>query len=414
VTTTHIRRDRHDWGTLLAGLIALTALAAAVLLAISLAPASAETPAERCKRETTAYNNAWKNSWAASHPGKKPSDAPKPPVPYKCGGNNNGGPPPTVAPTTTPDTPAETTAPTTKAPDDSSGPAMNAPTAPTERREIEHPGAGQKPIGTPSIRSHQRPSAAPSSTKAETSSVPSHKSTGVETKTPRTNSNPLTPKNASVDKYSGGPDESVSDPTSDACKYCTRDETGNVVEGPANSDDGWRNDWGCKDGTHSKANFPIAKCYTDYDYNIVNVKKLGVVRIPGDRPIAVCQHKAGLVAPPCSKSITYSTTESVSTSTENSIGGSLEVKGVGIEGSHTTTKGREIAIGQSTQDNAGYPENKIPKGYEVVFYQQYIGTAYQIQKVDTRTGQIVSYTDQVSYVPIAGTEPVLQKIGTAS
>ncbi|WP_336793173.1 hypothetical protein [Gordonia malaquae] len=145
MTTTHPRsRRRHDWGTLLAGLIALTALAAAVLLAISPAPASAETPAERCKRETTAYNNAWKNSWAASHPGKKPSDAPKPPVPYKCGGNNDG-PPPTVQPTTTaPEESTKTEVPETTAPSDGPRPALNAPTT---RREIEHPGLGQRPIG---------------------------------------------------------------------------------------------------------------------------------------------------------------------------------------------------------------------------------------------------------------------------
>ncbi len=148
MTTTHPRsRRRHDWGTLLAGLIALTALAAAVLIAISLAPASAETPAERCKRETTAYNNAWKNSWVATHPGKKPSDAPKPPVPYKCGSND--GPPPTVQPTTTaPEAPSDTTAAPTATPD-SSGPAVNAPTT---RRDIQHPDSDQ-----PSITSKPSP-----------------------------------------------------------------------------------------------------------------------------------------------------------------------------------------------------------------------------------------------------------------
>jgi hypothetical protein len=152
---------------LLAGLIALTALAAAVLLAISLAPASAETPAERCKRETTAYNNAWKNSWAASHPGKKPSDAPKPPVPSKCGSNNDG-PPPTITPTTSAP-PEETVGPTTSAPESNSdGPSMNAP---TERRELEHPDSGQKPIGNPSDTDLSSTTAEPgiSSSRAEKS-----------------------------------------------------------------------------------------------------------------------------------------------------------------------------------------------------------------------------------------------------
>ncbi len=150
MTTNHSRgRERHDWGTLPAGLIALTALAAAVLLAISLAPASAETPAERCKRETTAYNNAWKNSWAASHPGKKPSDAPKPPVPYKCGSNNDG-PPPTLSPSTPENKSPEDDSASTQTPEvpstDGGGPNMNAP---TERRELEHPQRGQAPIGKP-------------------------------------------------------------------------------------------------------------------------------------------------------------------------------------------------------------------------------------------------------------------------
>lgn len=84
---------------------------------------------------------------AALVPGKKPSDAPPPPVPYKCGGKNDG-PPPTIQPTTTtPEAPGETTEPTTTTtPGDSSGPNLNAP---TNRREIEHPGSGQKPISSP-------------------------------------------------------------------------------------------------------------------------------------------------------------------------------------------------------------------------------------------------------------------------
>ncbi|WP_341266986.1 hypothetical protein [Gordonia malaquae] len=147
MTTKYTRtRDRHDWGTLLAGLIALTALAAAVLLAVSLAPASAETPAERCKRETTAYNNAWKNSWAASHPGKKPSDAPKPPVPYKCGGNNQA--PPSIPPTTT--TPNDKKGSEETAPEESTNSPHEGPSsaAPTSRRDNQN---GTDP-GQPTVK----------------------------------------------------------------------------------------------------------------------------------------------------------------------------------------------------------------------------------------------------------------------
>ncbi|SEB29217.1 hypothetical protein SAMN04488550_0104 [Gordonia malaquae] len=180
MTTTHTRnRERRDWGTLLAGLVALTAIAAAIVLAISLAPASAETPAERCKRETTAYNNAWKNSWAASHPGKKPSDAPKPPVPYKCGGNNDG-PPPTVQPTTTaPEAPSETVEPTPDTPRDGAGPNLNAP---TERRDDEvGVGPGQRAIGADSRtpRPGRTASAQPAETRGRSGASPSPSSTKV-------------------------------------------------------------------------------------------------------------------------------------------------------------------------------------------------------------------------------------------
>lgn len=145
MTTTHTRnRERHDWGTLLAGLVALTALAAAVLLAISLAPASAETPAQRCKRETTAYNNAWKAI------GKKP------PVPYKCGGNNNTPPPPPpLTQSTKPKPPSATTESTEPA--DDSGPSGSTPTVRKDNENGVNPtqpsitGTEPKPRNSPSV-----------------------------------------------------------------------------------------------------------------------------------------------------------------------------------------------------------------------------------------------------------------------
>lgn len=127
------------------------ALAASLSMTIGLGVASAETPAERCKRETTTYNNAWRSTWTQANPGKSPSDAPPPPVPYRCGGGNNEPPPMLSPPEPTPETTKETARPKTSAPPSATpGPNMNAP---TERREIEHPGTGQKPVDKPPIGS---------------------------------------------------------------------------------------------------------------------------------------------------------------------------------------------------------------------------------------------------------------------
>ena len=140
-----------------ASVVATIAVMIMLTVVISPPPADAETPAERCKRETTAYNNAWKNTWAQANPGKSPSQAPPPPVPYKCGGGSGGPPPP--PPTTSQEVPGKTGAPTKSAPegdgdgdgddDDDDGPNLNTP---TERRELEHPDKGQPAIstGTPS------------------------------------------------------------------------------------------------------------------------------------------------------------------------------------------------------------------------------------------------------------------------
>jgi len=135
--------------TLERAVLAFFAMTAVVGLLIGVGVANAETPAERCKRETAAYNNAWKNTWAQANPGKSPSDAPKPPVPYKCGGSD-GGAPPTLTPTTS--SPAPTLSEPAKpseAPTGSDGPSLNGP---TERRDIEHPDTGQPTISerTPS------------------------------------------------------------------------------------------------------------------------------------------------------------------------------------------------------------------------------------------------------------------------
>lgn len=135
-------------------LIALIAITASGLLVVGLGIANAETPAERCKRETTAYNNTWKNTWAQANPGKSPSDAPSPPVPYKCGGGNDGPPPPTLLPSTsTPEASDTTEAPTSSGQrKDGSGPKMNAP---TERREIENSSGNSKMTIGQTVRPNQ-------------------------------------------------------------------------------------------------------------------------------------------------------------------------------------------------------------------------------------------------------------------
>ncbi|VFA89608.1 Uncharacterised protein [Gordonia paraffinivorans] len=126
--------------------LAVVTIGASIGLVAGIGVADAETPAERCKRETAAYNDAWKNTWAAANPGKKPSDAPKPPVPYKCGGGQDGGVPPTLSPgADTPETktPEKDAEPSTSDSKGSGGPTSSAPTvaggprstAPTSRRD---------------------------------------------------------------------------------------------------------------------------------------------------------------------------------------------------------------------------------------------------------------------------------------
>lgn len=80
----------------------LATVAAAAMLSLSVGgvpTALAKEPrAEdiaRCGRETAAYNAAWANTWAAAN-NKPASQAPPPPVPYKCGPVPDDAPPPTV------------------------------------------------------------------------------------------------------------------------------------------------------------------------------------------------------------------------------------------------------------------------------------------------------------------------------
>ncbi len=139
---THTKATRSPW-TVAASFTAAVVTVIGLLIAIT-PTANAETPAERCKRETTAYNTTWKNTWAQANPGKNPSDAPPPPVPYKCGGGNDG-PPPTPPSTSAPTAPplSESTPPPSTR-NDGPGPSLNAPAT---RREIEHPGPDSSPIG---------------------------------------------------------------------------------------------------------------------------------------------------------------------------------------------------------------------------------------------------------------------------
>lgn len=113
---------------IIAALVAALAIASAIALTASIAPVNAETPAQRCKRETTAYNNAWKHTWAQANPGKELSDAPKPPIPYRCGGGT--GPAPTLPPSSSDSPSAPTTSsPPTDTPSERSGPTLTPPTS---------------------------------------------------------------------------------------------------------------------------------------------------------------------------------------------------------------------------------------------------------------------------------------------
>ncbi len=106
-----------------------------IMLVVVLTPpaSSAETPAERCKRETTAYNTAWKNTWAQTNPGKSPSQAPPPPVPYRCGVPKSAPlPPSTTSPSQEPEPSKQATVPPREP--GATGPSLNGP---TDRKDQE-------------------------------------------------------------------------------------------------------------------------------------------------------------------------------------------------------------------------------------------------------------------------------------
>ncbi|WP_341268376.1 hypothetical protein [Gordonia malaquae] len=364
MTTNHSRgRERHDRGTLLAGLIALTALAAAVLLAISLAPASAETPAERCKRETTAYNNAWKNSWAASHPGKKPSDAPKPPVPYKCGSNNDG-PPPTVQPTSTaPDAPAETAAPNTKAPNDSAGPSMNQP---TERRDIQHPEKEQRPLGgvpqagLQASRSPQRENSEKNGRAGAEKKVPTkaHKPTGIQLG--------LRKANDDVENY----DQPVG-------------SIGGQLEGQLISPpDGYRIWTGdCPTGFHKKVGWTGDRCYSNYDYVIRNVRWVGSGT--GQEPVAHAQCGGETK---WTSQLTTGTSTTVSSGAEVGLGN--DVANAKISGSIEQTESKDEST--AVESTAPTMDRRLcPPGREMVARQVYEVYEFDLDKVHTMSGTVV-------------------------
>lgn len=172
--------------------LAILAIAASGALVVGIGIANAETPAERCKRETTAYNNAWKNTWAQANPGKSPSDAPPPPVPYRCGGGNDD-PPPTLSPSAPEDEAGTPSAPSTTAPtseDRGPGPNLNAP---TERRDLEHPGSEQPTIA------ESRASSASTSPRSAPTSTPRTPTPTSAASTSRSPSSQPTPSRAAID-----------------------------------------------------------------------------------------------------------------------------------------------------------------------------------------------------------------------
>jgi hypothetical protein len=416
VTTTHIR-TREDRRALLSALVGLLTMIVTLALASSLAPASAETPAERCKRETTAYNNAWKNSWAASHPGKKPSDAPKPPVPYKCGGKNDG-PPPTVQPTTTaPDAPSEDVEPSTETPrEGSSGPEMNAP---TKRRDLEHPERDQPTVGNGPRRTPARATLPSASTARKPASAPRASDRPTLDDRPRPTGSavdraPFDPMSV-LNKYkyeAYGDTPPPSDPINDGCSYCSKDSVGRVQNGPANSPDGWINNWGCPDGTHGSGVLDVPRCFTDYDYYIENRRLVAMTPKSGEPPIGLCRRTDANEPSKCIQGMALSNEISQSASTTESAEGSAgaEARGVNVGGtlgtSKTTETGQASGIERSGSQEA---PGDLKPGEEIAYYQVWELWTYDI--VSERNGEYKRYP-AYQWVPTAAVQERRGPIGS--
>ncbi|WP_420041131.1 hypothetical protein [Gordonia sp. MP11Mi] len=349
-------------------LIAIAAMIMVLALAAALAPsASAETPAERCKRETSAYITAW----AAI--GKKP------PVPYKCGGRNQ--PPPTLSPTTPEEEPEETVAPTSDAPEDSdNGPSMNAP---IERREIEHPGNGQAPIGShtnadgPTPTQPRKTAAGP--TRANTPNDPKRNTTPADrTEGTRQRSQRTTPFKHDVDyKPSIG---------------------GKTLNG-------------CETGYH-RNNGGYGDCFPDYDYNVFRVTYVNQETIPGDPPVSHCE-----TSPHGECRLNFdravSTVNTVTTSESIGADVGLNVKAIDAKISSETTTSESTSTGTSTGNGVSIsvPAKDLSPTYAADGYAVYAVYSYVLSKYDTRSKEVVWSKIYYYYEPVGLTYKRAARVG---
>lgn len=408
-----MKTTRHEHRGLI-GILGAFATVIAVLaltLALTPSPASAETPAERCKRETAAYNNAWKAI------GKKP------PVPYKCGGNNQ--PPPTLSPTepTTeaPDAPSESTTSNPKG--NSDGPTLNAP---TERRELEHPSSGQPTVGGGKKEDHPRRNASTRVPGRTTVRTPANGRSKPNVSTPQNGKNkpqalnrataPVDPFKKDTYKHNANFDPTgttppPSDPANDGCKYCTKDSRGRIENGPANSPDGWINNWGCPEGTHNVPGL-FARCYTDYDWYIENRRLVSNAPKPGQPPVGICARPTKEDPGKCVQGVVLSNQSTQSVSKTSSKEGKLgaETRGINVGGtlgeSTTTTTG--TIEGMSTTGTYTAPADLKP-GEEIAYYQRWELWTYDI--VSERDGEFKRYA-AYQWVPTSSVYPVRGPVGS--
>ncbi|GAB17471.1 hypothetical protein GOEFS_035_00020 [Gordonia effusa NBRC 100432] len=373
---THTPTTRRLAG-LIARVVAVLALGVALVAAVVAIPtASAETPAERCARETNAYNSAWKQSWVAAHPGKTISDAPAPPVPYTCHD------PQTTTPTT-PSTAPPATLPGTTSATPGPGPNMGVH-APTDIPTYNN---------TPIVKAPGRQSTP--RTPASTSATP----------------NSTTPRQSQSSQPTA-PQLPTGNTFSDKSEFCTRPGV-NCAEGDApkqgdiiGGDDGQRRyfRWSkCPEGQHLMTGATTYFCYTDYDYRVTNIRKTPRGAPSDIVPIGTYDCQTGEVK--LSQNTTVKAENSATQSSEigaeaglsvDAISGSIS-KQTGT--SETTTIGSESALGSEMS----YDTNSCPKGKVVHAYPRYNTYTYDLEKIDTRTGQVVGTIRNLKYyAPIQG------------
>ncbi|MCD2147543.1 hypothetical protein [Gordonia paraffinivorans] len=354
--------------TILAVLVVAANAMVSALVVISAPTASAETPAERCARETAAYNSAWAQSWAASN-GKPADQAPPPPVPYVCVDpgppTSSTTPPPSV---TAPTIPTETTTP------DTGGPNMGAH-APTDI-----PDAGRTPIvpipgGELSATTKQpTPSATPPSSAAgeqtPTTRVEEHRP-------PTSNRGPaLTARSGFCGRIG---------------VHCARTPLGDALEGKLLSPpDGSRlwspNFRSCPEGQHKSNTLTGTFCYSDYDYVIRNVQHIGSEL--GSAPVAHAQ---------CGVETTRSSelAAGAETTIGRSVDGGADIN-LGSVGSISGSISDSFESTTSTEESTGIESKaptmdpaQCPPGRKMIARQYYEIYSYDLDVVDTRSGQVV-------------------------